>query len=86
MSSPAAKPEFGELAVKNVVSTHTTQVGKTGQSVNLPAVALVCSGKYGRGVFPADHSLPFSQADSMANLSTPTAFHGHSGHCQAVAK
>ncbi len=49
----ASKTEFGVLTVKNVVSTYTTQVGKTGHSVNLPAVAVVCSGKYGRGVFPA---------------------------------
>ena len=45
--------EFGVLTVKNWVSTYTTQIGKTGQSVNLPAVAVVCAGKYSPGVFPA---------------------------------
>jgi len=45
---------FGVLTVKNIVCTYTTHVGKAGQSsVNLPAVAVVSSGKYSRGVFPA---------------------------------
>jgi TATA-box binding protein (TBP) (component of TFIID and TFIIIB) len=36
-----------------VVSTYTTQVDVSDAPVNLAAVAMVCSGKYSRGVFPA---------------------------------
>ena len=44
---------IGKLVPKNVVSTYFTKVGDFGCDINLPAVAVVCSGKYGRGVFPA---------------------------------
>lgn len=43
---------FGKLVPKNVVSTYTVSVNNPGE-INLGAVALVCQGKYGRGVFPA---------------------------------
>ena len=57
---------IGKLVPKNVVSTYFTKVGDFGCDINLPAVAVVCSGKYGRGVFPAVVSkarIPISGVD-----------------------
>jgi TATA-box binding protein (TBP) (component of TFIID and TFIIIB) len=51
MSAVAVK---GKLYPKNVVSTYLTRIaGDPEWDMNLPAVAVVSGGKYGRGIFPA---------------------------------
>ena len=68
-SASASSAVVGQLVPKNVVSTYFTKLGDFGCDINLPAVAVVCSGKYGRGVFPAVVSkarIPISGVDEAA--------------------
>lgn len=72
-----SEPIKGKLYPKNVVSTYFTRNANDYEQceMNLPAVAMVTQGKYGRGVFPAVVSkarIPVSGVDPIVPPASMT--------------